>query len=337
VHAAIFLLLAASGLRAAPFYGFNMPCWGGDCYAQAPARESLPKIAATGARWVVLTPTCYMRTVESSEVECGALTPTDESLRALAREAKVRGLSVALKPHVDCPGVSIRGLYRPSDRARWFASYRAMMRRYARLASEERLDLLVVGTELASLATIADQPEWTALIAETRAVFPGPLTFAADWYAVNLVTFWRQLDYIGVDGYFPQPASRAGMSVGWLGVKAWLAGLAGLNGKPVLFTEFGLTSQEGASHKPMNFRPFGPIDLRIQAEYFDTFLTAFEREPWFAGLWQWDWDMTPGAGGPQDYSMSVQGKPALGVLERHIRAQSIETRVGAALGTIKLE
>lgn len=335
-------------LAAALLFGFNLPCWGPSCYEQAGARRSLPEIAATGAKWVVLTPTCYMDGVESSSVDCERLTPSDASLRALARHAKEQGLSVALKPHVDSPGVSVRATYRPADRKAWFRSYRAMMGRYARLAAEEKLDMLVVGTELASLATLSDQPEWHELIRETRRVYPGPLTFAADWYAAHLVTFWKELDYIGIDAYFPQPPHRLAMAAGWLPIKAWLAGLSALHGRPVLFTEFGLTSQKGASWQPMNFRPFGPVDLRVQADYIDTFLSAFEREPWFAGAWQWDWDLNPGAGGTSDYSMSIQGKPALDVFRRHMGAAApsrmtpeqeaaLSARVRAAAETIKIE
>lgn len=335
-------------LAAALLFGFNVPCWYQSCYSEPRAAESLPAIEATGAKWVVLTPTCYMETVASSEIDCASLTPTDASVRELARKAKARGLSVALKPHVDCPGVTIRGLYRPADRGKWFASYRAMMARYARLAAEERLDMLVVGTELASLATFSDQAQWHGLIEETRRVYPGPLTFAADWYAVNAVTFWNKLDYIGVDAYFPLPPNKTAMAAGWRVYKGWLAALSALHGKKVLFTEFGLSSQKGASWQPMNFREFGPLDLQVQADYFETGLSAFAGENWFAGLWQWDWDMSEDAGGPFDKTMSVQGKPAQKVLERWFKPAApsrmspeeesrLEARVRAATETIKIE
>jgi hypothetical protein len=41
------------------------------------------------------------------------------------------------------------------------------------------------------------------LIKKVRAVYSGKLTYAENWDCIDKVLFWDQLDYIGVDAYFP--------------------------------------------------------------------------------------------------------------------------------------
>ncbi len=109
-------------------------------------------------------------------------------------------------------------------------------------------------------------------------------------------------------------ADRAAMLRNWERYRWALGALARIHGKPVLFTEIGLASQKGANLKPWDYHDFAALDLQVQADYLGAFLDAFGDRDWFAGMLYWAWDTEPGAGGPTDKSMTVQGKPALDVL-----------------------
>ncbi|MDE2511999.1 MAG: hypothetical protein KGL74_12825, partial [Elusimicrobia bacterium] len=319
---ALALCAASAVARAQPILGFNLPFWSRDGYASPSAAKGLEEISATGAGWVALTPTLYVKDRRDSIVATGADTPSDDSLRAAIRSARARGLKVALKPHVDSLAGGARAWLYPEDPGRWFATYRENLLRYARLAREEKCDLFVVGTELALLTGPRDWKAWRSLIHDVRAVYPGPLTYAANWHSAVHVGFWEELDYIGIDAYYPVigGTDRRLLSLGWLPYEAELKVLSAVHGRPVLFTEFGASSQTGANLRPWEWREFGAADPNGQAAYLESFLRAFAGKSYVAGFLHWAWDMDPAHAGPADKSMSVRGKPALGDLEALFRA-----------------
>lgn len=322
---ALLLSLAAAAHANGEICGFNAPAWWNDAYVTPLGQAQLDALAATGARWAALTPTSYMKGAHESAIYADRRTPTDDSVRAAMRRLKARGVKVAVKPHVDVDDGGPRSRILPADADAWWRDYSALTLRYARLAAEERADMFVVGTELFRLDGAPFRRRWEGLIAQVRAVYPGPLTYAANWYNAAAVGFWPALDYIGVDGYFPLPGgSNVGvLKKSWLLYEPALAAMARASGKPVLFTEVGLASQKGANHRPWDYSEYGPLDLDVQRAYMQAFLEVFQDKPWFAGFWYWAWDMDE-FGGPKDKSMRVKGKPALAVLERWFRTGRAE-------------
>ena len=315
-----FLMLFPVGASAAPtIYGFTFPSWWKDAYDQPAAQTSLSNMARTGAKWTALIPTWYMKTKESTTFEVTDQSASDDSVRRTIRAAKALGLGVVLKPHVNCADGTPTALIRPKNEREWFDSYRAFLLHYARMAQEEHVELFVVGTELFSMAGPGRGREWEAMIRDVRAVYSGKLTYAANWYDFMLVPFWGSLDYIGIDGYFPLVGGHNPkiLALSWKAYLPVIRAVVRAHGKPLLFTEVGISSQKGANRKPWSYRDFGPVDPETQKAYFEAFLNVFSREPSFAGFLQWCWDLNPDAGGPKDKSMTVQGKPALDVLEKY--------------------
>lgn len=318
--ACIFSLFCASPTFAAePLLGFNYPVWSREGYGSEAAAKSLRALAATGAGWVALTPTLYVKSREDSNPIATDQTPSDESLRAAIRAARAAGLQVVLKPHVDRLDGGDRAWLAPRQPARWFAAYRLRILRYAALAKEENCGLFVVGTELAWLTLPQHWAAWRALIADVRAVYPGPLTFAANWHSAAHVGFWRELDYVGIDGYYPVVNSSPRLMRAELDVWALEAeAVAHAAGRPLLFTEVGISSQRGAQLRPWDYGDFGPVDDAVQADYIEAFLGAFGRRSNFAGLLAWDWEDVPAP--PGDKSMNIRGKPAFDVISSAFRA-----------------
>ncbi|HXT01604.1 MAG TPA: hypothetical protein VN915_13090 [Elusimicrobiota bacterium] len=340
ILAALLLLPAAA--RATPaIYGFTFPSWWKDSYDQPAAKTSLANLAKTGAKWVALIPVQYMKRKDSTTFDVTDQTASDESLRRTIRDAKALGLSVVLKPHVNCADGTPTAVIRPRDERAWFASYREFLLHYATIAREERVELFVVGTELFSMAAgPVHEREWQELIGGVRAVYPGKLTYAANWYDFALIPFWRSLDYVGIDGYFPAVGGKHPRLMA-ASLRAYLPAIRAVvhaSGKPLLFTEVGIASQRGANRKPWSYRDFGPVDAGVQKAYFEAFLDAFSRERSFAGFIQWCWDLNPDAGGPNDKSMTVQGKPALDVLEKYfagLNAPALDARAAETAGAAR--
>jgi len=48
------------------------------------------------------------------------------------------------------------------------------------------------------------QDDWRVLIADIRKLYRGKLTYAANWAKeLNDVPFWAELDFIGIQAYYP--------------------------------------------------------------------------------------------------------------------------------------
>lgn len=316
------LFSAAPCGAAEPILGFNFPVWWHDAYAHANSLRAYPQMAEMGAGWVAIVPTVYTKDSRDPELLATDGTASEDSLRLAIRAAKAQGIKVMLKPHADSRDGNPRALMNPSDPSRWWTLYRGHMLRYARLAAEEKCEMFAVGTELALLTLPGHGAEWRSLIKEIRAVYPGPLTYAANWHSAEYVTFWKDLDYIGVDGYYPVigGADVAALTANWRPWVVLLAALSRVNGRPVIFTEVGLAAQKGANLRPWEWHETRELDVDVQAAYMESFIRAFSGEPWFRGFLYWAWEADSARTGLKDRSMSVQGKPAELVLRRAFKS-----------------
>ena len=63
--------------------------------------------------------------------------------------------------------------------------------------------MLAVGLELAGLST-AWPEHWRRLITRVRAIYPGRLTYCANWWGeLGQIDLWKRLDLIGVQAFQP--------------------------------------------------------------------------------------------------------------------------------------
>lgn len=254
-----------------------------------------------------------------------------EGVRFLAREARARGIATLLKPHIWLHG-SWPGeveMTSEADWAAWFASYREFLLAWARLAAEEKIEGLCLGTELDRTAVRA--AEWKALIAEVRAIYPGLLTYAANWDRFESVPFWEELDAIGVNAYFPLSGaarpSEDELAEAWRPIHARLEALARRTGRPVVFTEVGYHPVEGSCREPWTWDPGdAPRAPEVQAAAYQALLDTFLDEEWFGGVFWWKWHATSGREGRRGErkSFSPQGLPAEDVFARAYRAARAE-------------
>ncbi len=324
------------------YRGFNYVSYYNGAYENA---DSLPALVGAGANAAALT-LDYGIDVQNSSVYADA-TYTD-SLTALAAtitEASSRGLSVMVRPLIDfldpakIGSYSVgdwRSFYNPTDAAAFFVSYKTMIVNVAQVAQANGAAMLCIGAELDQLTGPAYLSYWTDIIASVRAVFSGKLTYSADWdddispwqgqhgltagtgNLTSQVSFWNELDYLGIDFYAPISDAAnpvlADLVAGWTLVPSdptshavtgnqslisYFDSVATATGKPLLFTELGYESASDAARQPAGTST-NIYDPAQQANLYAAFFEAWRqsRNTSLIGVYFWNWDPNAAEVGP---------------------------------------
>jgi hypothetical protein len=221
--------------------------------------SQLPELAAIGVQSIAVDIMLAQDNATASTVYTGRDTPSDEDIRSFILAAQAYGLAATLKLIVVPVDGSLWMYDAPADPSAWFESYGNLLVRYARLAESISVSRFCIGTELAHMTVNPMYAEfWPPLIARIRAAAPAlALTYAA-LFTIEYpkVPFWRLLDGIGIDAYFPLANASVPhppvadmtrtLSADIDNVRAWRAS-AGLTNLPIYFTEVGYPStRDGA-------------------------------------------------------------------------------------------
>jgi hypothetical protein len=278
-------------------------------------RPLLDEIVALGADHVELVVAWYQKDVTATEVgEHPRYTAPESAVRRAVRDAHRAGLKVLLFPivrlEVARPG-EWRGSLAPRDRLAWYASYGQKLLSLARLATEENVEALSIGSELSSLD--GDLAAWSAVAAAVRARFSGRLIYSGNWDHFREVAIYPLVDQIGLCGYFPlaPDPSRA-----WLELRTKLEQFAAARKQPLLFTEIGYLSQAGAAAWPWDEAARQPVDLDEQRRCYAAFRQAWSGSSALGGVYFWNWY---GWGGASSRGYTPRGKPAAGEIRAYFR------------------
>ncbi|MBI5671593.1 MAG: hypothetical protein HZC41_26675 [Chloroflexi bacterium] len=316
--------------------GITYESWWNGEFASANSDRTLGEIVLpSGANWLAVVVKCFQETRTSTNIQCQTdrATASDDELRHVIRRAHSLGLKVMFKPHLDLLNLqnSSDGRFRigfgvdESAWAAWFASYTRFITHYAALAQETDVDYFVVGTELWGTVHRADN--WRAVIRAVRAVYDGPLTYAALTYFEPLqISWWDALDAIGIDAYFTVTLTKnptwAQMKLGWKPTVAYLGWLAGRWNKPIIITEAGYMSVDGTNILPGDWSLQGELDMQEQADAYQALIESFQGQSWWQGIFWWSLSTDPEQGGPNDRGYSFHNKPAEVVLRRFFGGES---------------
>lgn len=299
---------------------------------QKPTDTTLAALRADGGAWVAVVPYGFCRKEDPHFYWHGNPPPgrrrmgqwwgeTPQGIAETVQMARAQKLRVMLKPHVWMMGGSHLDLAfdKEADWQSFEADYRGYVLANARLADSLKIDLFCITTELDKFA-LARPAFWTKLIADVRQVYKGQLTYAANWDRYAQLPFWNDLDYIGVDAYFPlsdaaTPSEKA-LVKGWKKPLAELEALSRQHQKPVLFTEFGYRACDHTAQRPWESETACQPNPPAQANAYAALHKAVWAQPWFAGGFVWKWFMND-QHGPRERDMySPQNKPAEAVLRR---------------------
>jgi len=263
-------------------------------YNSQQADVSLSNLRSTGATWTAIEISKFQTDLNSTVIQSTQLTPTDEELVHVIKQAKSLGLSVFLRPTIDFTSDpdhwrgDIGKFFTEQNWSDWFRAYVEMLRPYLELAQREGVDMISIGTDL--VQTSKREAEWRSVIQSVRMMYTGKVTYSANWGGEETdKVWWNDLDVIGIDAYYPLLPGDSSPSVDEL-VQAWnkvivegvysmQGGLAALSerwNKSVIFTEVGYCSGQC---------PYGEkLDLEFQRRHYVAVFEAFKNVHWFGGV-----------------------------------------------------
>lgn len=238
--------------------------------------------------------------------------------------AQSLNLKVMLKPHVWVRGQGWAGdfdLDTEEDWQHWEKNYSKYILSFAEIAEDLNVELFCIGTELRIAAK--ERPEyWSKLIREIRSIYHGKITYAANWDNYQNIQFWDELDYIGIDAYFPlsdaQSPTVKEIKEGWQNPLDEIEHFNTSFNKPVLFTEFGFQSIDYNASGHWKYKQDTlNVNLDAQAHAYEGTYLALEERKWFAGGFLWKWHTWHDKyGGPACKRFTPQNKPAQHVIAR---------------------
>jgi len=293
-------------------------------------RRHLAPLRDLGADWIAQTPFGWAPSLDAPEIrfgpEAGMWGETDAGLAQTAAWGRELGIKTLLKPHLWVRRGEWSGdIEMRSEEAwtRWFASYEAFIVHYAELAEARGFEALAIGTELGK--TTRRTADWRRLIARIRAVYHGSLTYCANWNdEPERIAFWDDLDFIGIQAYYPlstEPApSRERILEAWGPIAGRLEVLAGRTRKRVVFTEIGYKSCGGALIEPWSWTADGAANDTLQRDAFAAMFETLWGRAWFGGTFVWKWHPSPAALARHGRDFTPQGKPALSVIRSYYAA-----------------
>ncbi len=220
---------------------------------------------------------------------------TPEGVIKCIHLAHAQALKVMLKPHMWIGRGGFTGHMDFDSNAEWETferGYRKYLLEYAHIAENEHVEYLCIATEMENF--VKKRPNfWKNLITDIRKIYHGKLTYAENWDSYKKVPFWNQLDFIGIDGYFPVSDEKSPTILqfqkGWQKHKKDLTNFAGKHQKPILFTEFGYRSCDYTAEKPWETDFSLPENEANQANGYHAFFKEIWPESWFAGVFIWKW------------------------------------------------
>jgi Ca2+-binding RTX toxin-like protein len=302
--------------------------WNGQI-ASPSAQQAMQAMVADGANSIEIVPRIWTSTASSSTVIADPTkTESDASLIQGIANAHADGLSVVLKPNISTLDGNGSSALAPGDIAAFFSSYKAEIVHLATIAEQSGTEVFAIGNEMSSLSGAQYRSYWTDIISSVRAVYHGELTYAAATDEASKVSFWDQVDTIGVNTY-PSLTASTTPTVQDL-VHAWtevplnpyyaaafeykspvdfLHGLSEQYGKPVLMTEVGYRSMDGTAIRPGAWTSSGTVDVGEQADAYNAFFQVWTAHggSWLKGVELWQWDLSNKY---SDTGYSVMGKPA---------------------------
>lgn len=303
-------------------------------YASESFKASLRDLRATGATHVGLIATYYQTSITSSDIyRTGTGTPTDASLAEAIRYARSIGLQVTVKVHAEPLTHEWRGRINPNDKAAWFQTYGDLLVRIATLAQSNGAENFSIGTEMVTLTNRnnGQTDRWVALINRVRGVYSGNVTYEAnssypypdDWISNEkaYVGFWPSVDFISISAYFSLPGDSQNSVASF--VSSWdqlndthLQPFYDQYRKPIIFSEVGYRSVNGANMKPYESWTDAPYNAEIQAHLYEALLSYWGTSSYMRGVYWWNWISYPDAGGTGNKDYTPQNKPAEEVMRQ---------------------
>ncbi len=291
-----FLLLTCLLLYSAQTHSQEFK---GICFSSPKAavkKSDILAIAEMNANWIAVVPYAYYYEGEIHyNMDDQWKGERAEGIRKTVQFAHEEGMKVMLKPHVWIKDGSYTGRFDPGSEEDWVLleeSFRKYIRKLKNIAIEEEVELFCLGSEWGKFAK-QRQGFWLDLIDDINHTYSGKVTYAANWDDYRDFPFWNELDYIGIDSYFPlsdlKNPSLGKLMKGWKTIMKELKPFAKEQNKKIFFPEFGFRSTEKSTIKPWDFDADAVFSEEVQNNAYKTYFESIWKQEWFAGGFIWEW------------------------------------------------
>lgn len=296
-----------------------------------PQKDSgIPALDRIAAEWVAITPFAYMDSNTDPQIhfpsEKNWWGDRPENMISVIRDARRFNKKLVLKPHFWVEGSGWAGTL-TFDSLGWVSfekNYTDFIMRWAMYADINNIELFCFATELKTV--VRKRPEFMKnIIGKIRSVYKGKLLYAANWDDYRRFPFWDDLDYIGVDAYFPiseslTPSPEEVHEL-WMPFAKELGYFAVKKRKAIIFTEYGYRSIDRPVWKQWEIEWVSDttdVNLEAQVNSYEGLFRAVWNQPWFAGgfLWKWYPEPVHFTGTNQNSDYTPQDKPAEQVIRR---------------------
>ena len=282
--------------------------------------EVIQPVIEMNANWVTLMPFGFMKNTSETTIQYNSKRQwygeTKVGIAKTAIEFQNRKIKIMLKPQIWIPNGGFTGQISMKSEQDWLdfeKSYETFILDYAQVASDSNFELFCIGTELNNF--VISRPDyWKTVIQKIKKIYKGKITYAENWDTYKNVPFLKELDYLGIDAYFPLAKEKTptvfAIEEAWKPIKAAIKELSLKYHKPILFTEFGYQSKDFTALEPWNHSTATTVNLAAQKNALEALFNQFWNEKWFAGGFLWKWYDKKNAGGLNDTDYTVQNKPA---------------------------
>lgn len=296
---------------------------------QAIDSTNVAPVVKVNANYAAIMPFGFIKNLEHPEIIHNTDRQWFGETRAGAKqyieELRKKNIKVMIKPQIWVWRGEFTGNIMMNSEENWKEledSYSSFILEYATLAQEVSAEIFCIGTELELF--IKYRPEyWSGIIQDIRVIYKGKLTYAANWDEFRRTPFWDQLDYIGVDAYFPvsnnQTPTFEDCLEGWKTHKPIIKKVSRTYNKPILFTEYGYRSVDYSGKAPwVSDRSMNQVNLEAQVNTTKALFETFWEEDWFVGGFIWKWfHKHEDVGGKDNPMFTPQNKPVEEIIKKH--------------------
>ena len=281
-------------------------------------QKFIDPVMKVNANWVTLMPFAFVKTINDTQI----LFDDNRQwwgerkigIEKSAELFKANNFKIMLKPQIWIPN-GFTGNIKMDSEKDWLIfekNYEKFILDYAKIAASTNCEILCIGTELNDFVTNRTS-FWNQLIKKIRNVYSGKITYAENWDTFEKVPFLSEIDFIGIDAYFPLTNEKTptlkSLAKAWIPVKSRIEKLSKKFDKKVIFTEYGYQSKDFTANEPWDHSKKQNVNLLAQQNSLAILLATFWNEPWFEGGFLWKWyDNHSQVGGKFDSDYTIQNK-----------------------------
>jgi hypothetical protein len=232
-------------------------------------------------------PNCIKNTHDDALDPFSPYLVSNDLLISLIKEAHKEGLFVLLKPMLNTLSGDWRAYINFLDseelcEPKWsifFANYEKYLVRYAKIAEENKVEMLLVGCELVSCERKTTY--WKHLIASVRKYYRGLVSYNADKYDEENVNYWEDCDAISSSAYYPEATLNENLDRVQI--------ICDKFDKPYFMAEAGCPTRMGSEKIPNDWTHQGSYSEETQYNYFQSLFDSINKHPFVRGFFIWDY------------------------------------------------